>query len=954
MSMQDNNQRSGGMKKSFKGRHGLICRVSRIALFAMVSGAAAPAWADPQDQGEKQAAALDEIVVTGTRVARQGYDAPTPTTVIDQARLLEAAPANIADFVNQLPALVGSNTPRRGTSGAGAEAGSNFFDMRALGPNRTLVLLDGHRVVPTSDIGAVDANLLPQALVQRVDVITGGASAAWGSDAVAGVVNYVLDRTFTGVKTGAQYGISNEGDAKSFKGELSVGSPFAEGRGHVIVSGEYHSEGGAGFPDSRDWFTSRKTVLNPAWTPTNGQPRRLVADHVGKSNQTTGGLITGPRTVMVSGVSTANPLYNKQFGPNGELLPFNPGLVTGIQAIGGDSQDVGGRIRLALPLRYGTAYGRVSYELTPDITVFGEAGYGKARNDVVGRAFEITNQVIRADNAYLPAAVKQQMAQLGLSTINVGRMFLDMGGVSGRSKRAQQRYVAGAEGVFGDGWSWDSYFQHGRTHFSFGGFDNNPILANFDRAVDAVVGPDGRIVCRSTLTDRNNFCAPFNIFGEGNMSQAALDYVNGNAVQNVRFGQDVGAFTLRGEPFAIWAGPVSTAIGAEYRRESYRSTADSLSLVDAHYVGNYKPAHGSYTVKDLFAEAVVPLAQGLPFLEQLDLNGAVRFTDYSTSGSVATWKLGATWDLDDQFRIRGVASRDIRAANLAEKFAAGITLNQTIDDPVTNSSYSIRAITTGNRDLAPEKADTRSLGFVYRPSWLDGLSLSADYYDIKIKGSITTLEATNVLARCAAGSTDQCGFITRNAAGLITHITLLPQNLNAERARGIDFEAGWQGDLGDIGRLSLRSVASYADERSVTANGITVNYAGDNANEQRFPTAVPRWRLLSSATLDTGSFSTTLTNRFIGAGHLHREFKEGVDIDNNRVKAVSYFDLTATYTLGGIGDQTQIYASIYNLLNQDPPASPNWSTSSTIQSGVNGYLYDVIGRQFRVGVRSKF
>ena len=948
--------RTTGDSRLLSPRHvawGGICCVS------LVGSAAVHAQDTPSVQSEE----LVEVVVTASRVQREGFAAPTPTTVISAEQVQASGPANLADFVNQLPALAGSVTPRIGTSGAGPTVGSNLFNLRSLGPARTLVLLDGHRVVPSTVTGSVDANLLPSPLVERVDVITGGASAAWGSDAVAGVVNYVLDRTFEGVSTNLQYGISEQGDAESYKAEFAGGFKFADERAHLIVSGEHHEEGRGDRPESRDWFTGRKVVRNPAWTPTNGEVEFLVRDDVGKSDQARGGRIAGPANVTfdVDGDgdldTVANPLLNQQFNRDGSLSAYDRGTVSGTLAFGANADDVSERMALAVPLRFTNVFSRLSYELTPDVSIYAEASYAQAWSKIVGRVFERNNNVIRIDNPFLPASVRAQMVSMGLTSINVNRMFLDLDGITGRNGRDQQRYVLGSEGTFGDGWSWDIYAQHGETDFSVGAFTNNPVLANAARAIDAVRDPvTGAIVCRSTLTDPGNGCVPLNILGEFNESRAALDYLYaGRAEQKINISQDVGAATLRGDPFDIWAGPVSIAVGAEYRRERYTAMADALSLTDAYMIGNYRPARGSYNVREAFFETVVPLLADVPFVQRFDLNGAVRHTDYSTSGEVTTWKGGATWDINDQVRIRGVASRDIRAPNLNELFAGGTQTNQTIVDPVTGFEGNATVNTFGNEELQPEEADTRSIGIVYRPAWLEGLSLSVDYYDIEIEGAIASLFTQTIIDRCVAGVVEQCAFVHRDPiTNIITSVDNLPQNVDIERVRGLDLDASWRVKVGDLGQLTLRAVATRTAERSVTSNGIKVDYAGANANENQFSTAVPRWRTTATATLDSGAFSTTLTSRFISSGVLRNAWTEGVDVDDNHVPSVAYFDLALSYRLDTFGQGMRLNFVVQNLLDEDPPASPNWSNVSTIATGVNGYLYDVIGRQYRLSVSTKF
>lgn len=905
--------------------------------------AAAP---EPQTAPDttKASSGGSDIAVTGSRVVREGYNAPTPTTVIGAAQIQAAAPAQISDYINELPALVGSQTPRAATTSAAATVGANLYNLRALGANRTLVLLNGHRVAPTTLTGNIDVNLLPQAIVQRVDIVTGGASAAWGSDAVAGVINYVLDTKFTGVMGQVQSGISDSGDARSILATLTVGAKFAGDRGRVLVSGEYHDDGAGDFVTSRDWFKSWKVIGNPAYAPGNGQPMRLLRPDVGLSVATPGGLIT------------SGPLANTQFDASGAPKPFNPGIVSGVLSYGGDGVDVSNAIRLASPVRSFTLFGRASFDITPNITAYAEAGYADVKSKIFARPYERDGNItIRNDNAYLDAATKARMAAAGVTSFSLGKIFLDWGPLVGRNDREQWRAVGGLEGKFGDGWSWDVYFQHGQTKFTTGDYSVNPITANFNNAVDAVANPaaNGQIVCRSTLTNPNNGCVPFNVFGTGKGTPAALAYIFGQSVVWSTIKQDVASGSLRGNPFSTWAGPISIALGAEYRRESYLATTTALDPTNAFFVGNFRGSQGHYDVKEGFFETVVPLIDNVPFLKHVDFNGAIRYTDYSLSGSVVSWKVGATWDVDDQLRFRATRSKDIRAPNLAELFQAGNNLNQTISDPVLGRSYSVQQFARGNQNLTPEKADTTAVGVVYRPGWLPGFGVSVDYYDIRIQDAIYSNTAQAVINLCASGSALYCSFVTRNAANQITFVALQPLNVSAEGTRGIDIEVNYRHRLGG-GNLSLRGVGTYVDSRTVTAGGITTQYAGSNANFDQNSQAVPRWRALASATYDAGSVSATVTERFIGAGKLNVAWKEGVDIDVNRVPAIAYTDLNLTFRPGGTGKGTEIYFAVQNLLDQAPPVAPIYGATGFLSTGTNGFLYDLIGRQFRVGARIKF
>lgn len=968
-------------RMQLRNRRSEICRTSGLVL--ILACGATPAFAQnqpatparqaeaiPQDaapapQAEASNAAAD-IVVTGSRIVRSGYTAPTPTTVIGAEQIQSAAPASLADYVNELPALVGSTTPRVATTGASATVGANLYNLRALGANRTLVLLDGHRVAPSTLTGNIDVGLLPQALVERVDVVTGGASAAWGSDAVAGVVNYVLNKNFSGVMGNIQSGISGQGDARTFKAELSAGAKFADGRGHILVSGEYHDDGAGDYVTSRDWFKSYKVVNNPAYVAGNGRPRMLLQSGVGLGVATDGGLITS--TTTTGGVTASSgALVNTQFNGAGTPGPFRLGYKSGVLSFSGDAQDVSQIIRLASPVKGGTVYARASFDLSDNITAYGEFGYANVKSKIFARVYERDGNIaIKADNAYLDPSIKATMAASNLASFTLGKVFLDWGPSVGRNDREQFRYVGGVEGKFGGGWTWDIYGQHGETKFLNGDYSNNPITANFNNAVDAVVNPaNGQIVCRSTLTNPTNGCVPYNVFGTGKSTPAALAYIYGTSLQNITIKQDVISGSLHGEPFSTWAGPISVALGGEWRRESYAATTTALDQTNAFFLGNFRPSNGNYNVKEGFFETVVPLLKDQPFLHAVDFNGAIRYTDYSLSGSVVSWKVGLTWDVDDQLRFRGTRSRDIRAPNLAELFQAGNNLNQTISDPTLGKSYSVQQYAAGNPNLVPEKADTTALGIVYRPHWFPGFAASVDYFNIKIDRAIYSNTAQAVINLCQGGDQQQCSFITRNPVtapvnpGQITFVRLLPLNIGGEGTKGVDFEATYRRNLSDIvsswgGSLNLRMVGTYVAHRTVTIGGVTTEYAGQNANFDQNSQAVPSWRWLASASYDSSHFTATVTERFIGAGKINKAWVEGVDIDNNHVPAVFYTDLTLGFKMPAFGKGAQVYFAVQNLFDRDPPVAPIYGATGFLSTGTNAYLYDVIGRQFRVGARFKF
>jgi iron complex outermembrane recepter protein len=880
-----------------------------------------------QDVGGAEVGPLVEIVVTSTRIVRDGYEAPTPTTVLSTEDIEKTAQVSLADSINQLPALGNSLSPT--TNRNGATSGAVFINLRGLGASRTLVLLDGRRVAPSALTGNVDFNLLPTSIVQNVHVVTGGASSAWGSDAVAGVVNVVLDKDFSGLKSEVVYGMGEHGGGEQFKGNLTFGTDFADDRGHFLITAEHSELQDAGNAGSRDWYQGYNIIDNPAFVAGGSQPRRLLVPGVGLSRSTPGGLIS------------TGPLAGTQFLADGTPAPFDSGAVSGLLSYGGDGYLAGADASLINPVEWNTAFMRADYQVTPSLTLFAEGGYGDSDAAYPVRLYQRdANITISRQNAYLDAATAARMDALGLTSFTLGKLHTDLPQATVESSRELLRGVLGGEGTFGDGWSWDTYYQYGQTDFHAEAI-NNPITANYNRAVDAIVS-GGNIICRSSLTV-NDGCVPIDIFGTNGISPAARSYILGVAKQLTVIKQQVAAANLRGEPFDSWAGPVSIAVGVEYRKEEYEAkTPDAISLVSGFFLGNYKPSEGAYNVRESYLETVVPLLTDAALAKRVEFGGAVRWTDYSTSGAVTTWKLGLSWDLNDELRLRGTYSADIRAPNLNELFLASSATNFAIVDRATGASYSVQRVAAGNADLEPENARTTSFGAVYQPAWLSGLSFSADYYDVSIDDSIFTPDAQMVIDQCFAGVTSLCSAITRNDSNVITELRVLPQNVLSETISGIDIEASWRGPV------TVRLLASHILDREVDSFGVTTDYDGVTGEGL----GVSKWRGVASVTYEGESFSTTLTGRYVKGGVLKAEWGP-LDIDHNEVSDRTYFDWSATYDLRFGGTELQLFGVVQNLFDRDPPVSVMTTGNSFASIGTNASFFDTLGRQFRLGLRMK-
>ena len=955
------------VNRRLRGRSWLLCS----SAFAAIAGTGLPEAALAQAAAPSATAAPDapeavvpekDIIVTGTRVVRDGYKAPTPTSVLGAAEIATKAPSNIADFVNELPSLSGSTSPKAnvGSFSTGL-IGINALNLRNLGASRTLILLDGQRVGASTLTGFVDINTIPQALVKRVDIVTGGASASWGSDAVAGVVNFILDKDFTGIKGLAQGGVTTYGDDRSYNLSLTGGFKFAEGRGHILISGELAHNDGISSIGDRTWYNGRKLFINPAYNATtnNTVPQLLALNGSGFATATPGGIIT------------TGPLKGTYFGPGGTPTQFNYGpIVSGNFMQGGDwaYADFAKSGDLDPRLNRQSIFGRVSFAVSDHAELFAQVSYSKADARVASLTqFNFGNITIQPDNAFIPASIAARVtAPFSLGTLNQ-----DLGPAIATTDRSSLRIVVGAKGdfnVFGSNWSWDIYGQKSVNRIYTDGLVT--ITSRYNAAIDSVRNANGAIVCRSTLTNPTNGCVPYNIFGTGVVSDAARNYVLGLTWGRTRLTEDVVAATLHGEPFSTWAGPVSVAMGVEHRREAVSGTNDPLTTATSrpYFAGNFLASFGSYHVNEAFFETVIPLAKDSAFAKSLDFNGAIRATDYSTSGYVTTWKLGLTYQPVSDITFRVTRSRDIRAPNLAEFFQSGQASTTSISDPFrNNASTSISQITSGNRNLVPEKADTLGLGVVFQPHSLPGFAASVDYYNIDIKAAITTLNAASVVALCFQSDAASCALITRGpvvtpgVTPAITTVNIIPRNVARQTARGLDFEASYRRPaLG--GNISIRLLATRF-LKNYTNDGITpaTDSVGTNGTNGTLRNSLPKWRYLASIGYDQPRFGVSLTARGFSAGVLNTSYIECTSacpistvarttVNDNKVPGAIYFDGNFTVKLP---HQTEAFVAVDNIANKDPVQVAYGTAIGSAPLSINPLLYDVLGRTFRVGVRFK-
>jgi iron complex outermembrane receptor protein len=970
----------GSMSSKTRFSSAILQTTSLIALSVAMQVVGANSAA-AQQAGQTSEAITEEVVVTGTRIVREGYQAPTPLTVISEDALSRSASGNLGDYINTMPALTASNVPtslaRGVTSG---NSGVNQINLRNLGVQRTLVLLDGQRSVGATFDGAVDINTFPQALITRVDVVTGGASAVYGSDAVAGVVNFVLDREYTGVKGEVSGGMTNYGDAENYKIDLSGGFAFGGGRGHVLLNGQLvENKGIPRGSNGRAWNLEGWSIMtNPLYGTGAGQtrtvPQNLFLNQLGLSNSTPGGIVT------------TGPLKGTAFGPGGSIYQFQYGSLTFDPfTYGGDWASTllqptrGNGLDPEMAMR--NLFTRVSYDLTDNVQVYAQVSWAYSHTKMqVGTNWRIGNvPLIKADNAFIPASVRTRMLAAGVTTLQMGSMNADLPSIGADNERTVNRNVIGANGsfsAFNTDWKWDAYFQNGisRGAIRTWGMISN---AKYVQAVDAVTDAQGRVVCR----DPSGGCVPFNVFGTGVNNEQAVNWLIGRFEDgrvigdyprvDTRYTQNVFSGTLSGEPIDVPAGPVSVALNVEHRSEKATGVADATGLANGWFFSNFNPTVGSYRVTEGAFETVIPLFKDQSFARSWDVNGAVRLTDYSTSGSVVTWKVGTVYAPIDDIKFRVTQSRDIRAPSLSDLFAPGVaTGGFTITDPVVNANYQTRRGPGGNVNLAPEKADTTSVGAVFQPTFAPGLSASVDWWSIRMKDAITILGHQQIVDICAAQSLF-CNAIDRGPDNRVTLIRTIPFNLARLKVKGIDFEVSYRTPMSDIyaplpGNISLHAnMTRYLTHYQSSSITVPIESVGANAvNSAAGAGSIPKWRLTTTLAWEGENLTASLTGRALSSGTYGNQYIEcttacpistpiAPTINLNRMPSAFYLDAAVSYRfLVGDDIRTEVFFNARNITNKSPPPAPSPSTFMQSPS-INPTMYDVLGTILRAGVRFK-
>jgi outer membrane receptor protein involved in Fe transport len=805
---------------------------------------------------------------------------------------------------------------------------------------------------------------------------------------------------------------------------------FGGGRGHILLSGEHAHRDGILQVD-RNWNEiGFLRFENPAYlaNANSGAPQFIFVRNAGPVNSTPGSIITN------SAGGTANRLRGRYFGPGGVVnqfvfgdltFPSPTGTAVPLRTRGGDRlvNDSGRRIGLEpRDDRYGV-FGRISYEITDGIELFAEAAYNKQevlfnagpnlQTGIVLNATGCTQTPVPITcNAFLLNTLGAAQLQ-GITSVTIATTSADLPFRGINNKREVQRYLIGAEGdfqAFGKTARWDIYGQYGRAELREQLRDIQNI-ARINAARDAAFAPAGSsfpagsIQClinvdripagqpnagQFNTANDDPACVPLNRLGIGVASPAAIDYVLGDPRRDQLLEQTVAGVNFSFTPFATWAGDVSVAVGGEYRKEEVSgSVPDEFQPVpirDANgnvtgatnrfSVGNYLPSFGSYDVKEAYLETVIPLGLGLEF------NGAVRATDYSTAGYVTTWKVGATWQPIDDFRLRVTRSRDIRAPNLNDLFQAGTANSDSVSNPgfITGTSppfvpagqppqagYSFSGFATGNPELEPEKSDQWNVGAVFSPTFLPGFNLAVDYFDIEVNSGISSFSAQQIVNLCFLGEQVFCDAIstdparTQNPAQPYLIIRTQPFNAASQEVRGVDIDASYRLPLdrlfGDAdGAFTLRGLATrYLENRfdSGVPGTVALNTAGVNGGQA----STPKWIYRFSAAYDTDTFGITAIGRGVSAG---KYVANGIECqttcpvstvnaptyERNRVSGAFYVDLNITSKFDAMGrGDGEFFVNVTNVFDSNPILLPETGLAA------NSTYSDLLGRAFRVGVR---
>ncbi len=969
------------MKKSF-GKNALRFSSSLVAVALVAS----PAFA--QEAAEEESG--EPILVTGSRIARPELTSPVPVTVVDSEQLQLDAAQNISDTLNELPQTALGST-RTNTNFSTSGTGIATVNLRGLGSSRTLTLVNGRRFISGfPGDSAVDLNNIPTDFIERVEIVTGGSSAVYGSDAISGVVNFILKDNFEGVVLRAQSHITQRGDNPRYYVSATAGTNFgADDRGNLMINLSYDKDGG------------------------------LRSKERGLSQQDCAGLVCGPasyssyaeqgRFQLVGPNAAGTALGPKALLGGNSLFTFNPdnSVVNGFPVGYGFNRN--GERFISTPVERYLATAVGNYELTDSITAFAEVTYAKVNSrsrlepfpldagdiydlNLADPGMPITNPFIPASVlAAITAANSDADTTNNVSGIQFRRRQNDVFDRSNVVKRDTWRVAAGFKGDLGEKFSWEASYVYGHLNDYNGSEDiDNRRYRNALNAIRVspgnVVGVN--IVCADAAA-RAEGCIPINLFGYRTADPRAAAYVKSVVPksENITNEQHVLSGSVSGSLFALPAGDVGLAVGAEYRKERSVDDLDVLTNTGGNS-GNVIPdTVGQFSVWEAFGELNVPLLSEKPFFEYLGLIGAARYSDYSTIGTTFSWNAGAEWSPMSGLRIRGVYAEANRAPNISELFSAPSETFASVTDPcdgvnatsalngfgaacravpaiaaaiAANGTFQytladlqgINGFVGGNVNLQEETAKTYTVGAVWQPTFLSGALLTVDYFNIKVDGAINTLGRSYSISQCLITSLPvYCNNVTRDAGtGFVTQVDGQLINVAGLQTSGVDVGVRYATGLGlaadDRISLSVNYTYLISDKSQGDPEDDVTDFAGTFGS--------PRHRINSRIGYTVDKMTLSWQTNFRSGGEWIKDYVNA----NAQIAALNNLEDYMTHDMQvrfAVGENRDfdVFFGVDNVLDTDPeylPGSP-FGTPTGLETAAQ---YDVFGRRFYAGAVVRF
>ncbi len=969
-----------------------IERAVRLALLA--AGAASAVTFAPGSLAQDQE--IEQVIVTGSRIPQPNIEGASPVTMIGAQDIQLEGTQQVEDLMNNLPQVFAN----QGGNLANGASGTSTIDLRGLGPNRTLVLVNGRRMPAGSPSGPIapDVNAIPTPLIKRVEVLTGGASAVYGSDAVAGVVNFIMVDDFEGVQFDGTYsGYQHTNDNKQMQ-DLVRARGFEQAPGSVWDGEEYSLSVtmGSNFADGRG-----NATLYVGYTHTDAllQSER---DYSACSLDQGPGAIAN-NLFRCGGSGTTYPVYFTDF--SNYALSMDPD--TGLIRNGRDPYNFGPLNYYQRPAERWQADAFMRYDINDSVQAYAEfmfmdnssvAQIAPSGSFFTTQNISCSNPLWQQDGAQWYNALCESPGDV--VTGYVGRRNVEGGGRQDNLGLTQYRGVVGFKGTFATNWNYDVSAQYGKVllnEFYLNDFSKTRI----NRALDVVDDGEGNPVCASVLDGTDPACVPWNIWSVVNTPaeqaamQAANDYLaiplfsSGHTNQTVvtaALSSDLGNYGIQ---LPTAKDGIGIAVGAEYRQEGLEFNADAnyQSFEGAGQGGPVLPVHGSYNVTDVFAEARVPLVQDVFMAKDLTFSGSYRYSDYSTGVNTNTYGLSLDWAIIDDVKLRGSYQHAVRAPNIIELFSAAgvglfdwtdpcgpapsLTLAQCVNTGLDPSRYGSPALASpagqynvyggGNTSLSPEKADTWTAGIVFTPTFFDGFSLTLDYWSIKVDDTIATVPPDITVEQCGlTGSADYCNLVQRDAVGSLWingQVVATNVNIGTTETAGWDANMLYNLQMGDWGALNFNLVGTYIDKLVYEPLPGVAKYdcvglygpAGCGTPNPELRTkfrttwSTPwnvdvslNWRYYSSVDIDLSDSDADLSGTYI--------------TETKTLDAQNYFDLAVLYTFA---EKYTLNAGINNLTDEDPPLAAQ--TALPFGNG-NTFpqVYDALGRYVFVGLTAKF